>query len=95
MNPDQSIIERHEASVGTSTQVQIDLGQGCQTIYIQTFSNDVYVGFNQAANTDSFRIPSANTAQSEFNFRASNVRYINLLAAANTANVYVMGVVGN
>lgn len=91
---DQSIIERHEASVGTTAQVQIDFGQGVQRVYIQTFTADVYVGFNQAANADSFRIPFGNTAPNEFDFKGANVRFINLLGAGGSANVYVMGVIG-
>lgn len=91
---DQSIISRHAASVGSSSATLIDFGTTVQKVYVQTFTNDVFIEFNGTANTDSYRIPSANTTQNEFDLRGSNVRTVSLLSATSTANVYVMGVVG-
>lgn len=92
---DQSIIERHMSSVGASGATLVDFGTAVQTVYIQSFTQDVFIAFNSTANTDSFRIPSANTAQNVFDFKGSNVRYVSLLSATGTANVYLMGVVAS
>lgn len=91
---DSSIISRHVASVSSSSAATIDFGTTVQQVYVQTFTNDVFIEFNGTANSDSFRIPSSNTAANQFEFKESNVRTISLLAATGTANVYVIGVVG-
>lgn len=91
---DQSIIARHASSVGSSSAVKIDFGTGVQKVYVQTFTQDVFIEFNGTANSDSFRIPSANTAQSEFDFKGSNVQTVSLLSVTGTANVYVIGYTG-
>lgn len=90
---DSSTITRHISSVSSSVAAQIDFGTSVQKVYVRCFTNDVFVEFNGVANSDSYRIASANAGESVFEFPASNIRTISLLAATSTANVYVLGVV--
>lgn len=89
----QSIIARHAAVVTTATPVNIDFGTGVQKVYITTFSNDVNVEFDGTANTDSFRVSSAQGAEALFEFTGSSVHTVSLLGNGGSANVYVMGIV--
>ena len=90
---DQSIIIRHQSSVGTSTPVLIDFGTAVQRVYITAITADVLAEFNGSANTDSFRIPSGTPMPVGFEFPGSQIRTISLLGSGGTSNVYVMGVV--
>jgi hypothetical protein len=89
---DSSIIARHSSSVPNSGQTVIDFGTTVQQLIFTVLTNDIFVEFNGSVNTDSFRIEAAQPSL-VIDCKGSNVRYISIVSATGTANVYVLGIV--
>lgn len=78
----------------TSGATPIFLG-GVRKVMLRTLSNDVYVDFDQPiAPTTSFRLSSANTADTTIESEFGLISNLYIQAVTGTSTVYIISVVG-
>jgi len=87
------VLQDHKTNVSTTVPVLIDWSNegGVQIVYITVKTADVFVAFDDVANTDSFRVIAGNQPAG-FNFDSGTIKKISILASSGTNDVYVMGI---